>query len=123
MSLTDKIWIKIFAKFVGEDKFNNKFYSYLDKKLNKERRYVIYKGEYEPSKVSPAWFTWLHYLTDIIPKEDVKYNWQSFFSRENLTGTDKKYLPEGLKNSEEFTSKIKTYEAWMPNNNIKKDNI
>lgn len=124
MSFSDKLWIKLFAKFEGTDRFSNKFYSYLDKSLGKERRYVIYKGYYEPSKVSPAWFSWLHYLSPNIPLDDeLNYEWQTHSSRLNLTGTSEKYQPEGIKNPTEFAEKIKIYQAWVPDNSIKKDSL
>jgi NADH:ubiquinone oxidoreductase subunit len=47
--------------------------------LNQKKRYVIYNGIIEPSKVPPLWHAWLHYLSHEIPTKDLNKNklfWQ-----------------------------------------------
>jgi NADH:ubiquinone oxidoreductase subunit len=50
---------------VGEDAEGNTFYRSRDGK----RRWVIYNGEAEASRVSPDWHGWLHHTWDEPPSE------------------------------------------------------
>ena len=96
------------GKFVGEDKFGNKYYS-----SAKGKRWVIYKNRVESSKIPPEWHLWIHFLKTNKPSQELAtFKWQKSHE-ENLTGTDKAYKPEG---SLTFDSKNKTrkYEVWKP---------
>ena len=96
------------GKFVGEDKFGNKYYS-----SAKGKRWVIYKNRVESSKIPPEWHLWIHFLKTNRPSQELTaFKWQKSHE-ENLTGTDKAYKPEG---SLTFDSKNKTrkYEVWKP---------
>lgn len=80
------------GEFVGEDEFGNRYYS----ERNGRRRWVIYNGEAEASKVTPEWHGWLHYTFDKPPVEE-SYRprpWEKGH-RPNLTGTPQAYRPEG----------------------------
>jgi NADH:ubiquinone oxidoreductase subunit len=51
------------GKFVGEDDFGNRYYAaktIRDGDAGRQRRWVIYKGYAEPSKVPAEWHGWLH---------------------------------------------------------------
>lgn len=97
----NKLLIKIFTKQVGKDEFGN---SYFISKSGK--RYVIYNGIAEASKIPPNWHLWLHNVHDkIIP--NTQYAWQKIHTP-NLTGT--KY-----KNSLPIIKK--EYQSWDPNKN------
>ncbi|MGR3491431.1 MAG: NADH-ubiquinone oxidoreductase subunit NDUFA12 family protein, partial [Shimia sp.] len=50
---------------VGEDEQGNTFYTDRDGK----RRWVIYNGLAEASRVSPEWHGWLHHTWDKPPSE------------------------------------------------------
>ena len=96
-----------FGKFVGEDKFGNKYYQ--NKKGN---RWVVYNGEINASKITSDWFSWIHHTTDLIPSEKTakKYSWQKPH-KDNKTGSKKAYKPNKImKNSKEFQK----YETWKP---------
>lgn len=106
MNFINKFLIRRSSKKIGSDEFNNEYF------LNKEgKRFVVYKGLAEPSKVPAEWHGWLHYTSDIAP---VKINthklpWQKIHLP-NLSGTRGAYSPKN--------SSVKTpdYQAWEPNN-------
>lgn len=107
MDIVNRIFIKFFAKKIGEDEFGNKYYQ------NKNgKRLVIYNGIVEPSKIPMTWHSWLHYYNDKIPHETEKYSWQKIHIP-NLTGTKNAYSPNSQKSDSEKTSQ--NYQAWKPN--------
>src|SRR3546814_18987955 len=53
---------------VGTDGFGNRYYR--DRRIPKygrRRRWVVYNGEDEASRVPPEWHHWLPYTTDEVP--------------------------------------------------------
>ena len=100
----------LFGKKVGIDEFNNAYY-----KSKKDRRWVIYKGTSEASKVPAEWHRWLHKTTDDLPNKDAPhYDWEKSHLP-NLTGTDLAYTPPGsIKNGGERKVVDSDYEAWKP---------
>ena len=95
---------------VGEDAQGNKYYE--DKKVmryGKPRRWVVYKGRAEASKVPAGWHGWLHYATPELPKLSESYPWEKEHLP-NLTGTP---YAHQCKKAEEVPLK-KGYEAWTP---------
>ena len=63
----------ISGKFVGKDFFGNKYYQ------NKSgKRWVIYKGEIEATKIPNEWYSWMHYTKNKIENlHDLKkHEWQ-----------------------------------------------
>lgn len=102
---------------VGDDQFGNVYYR--GKKATsgpREKRWVVYKGEPEASKVPPAWHGWLHYTTDAVPSgaKPQERPWQKEHLP-NLTGTDLAYRPPGhvLKGGQRDKA-TGDYEAWRP---------
>ena len=77
---------------VGEDGQGNIYYQTADSK----KRWVIYNGEMEASRVSPDWHGWLHFTVDTLPtEEDYRPRpWQKPH-RMNMTGTSQAYRPRG----------------------------
>jgi len=123
-NLGTKIFTSLFGKKVGEDEFGNKYYQSsksLGKRVgryNKERRWVVFKGKAEATKIPAYWHSWVHYSTDDIPTdEDIKkeHKWQSQHTP-NLTGTNHAYFPKGHKNNEGIRDKSAgDYVPWNPN--------
>ena len=112
MSFLNSLFVNIFNKKVGQDLYGNKFYESKDTDyLGKKRRYVIYNGKEEPSKVPPLWHAWLHYLSDNIPKEESNFAWQKLH-KPNLTGTKLAFNP-GIDDQKEMKFKNK-YNKWQP---------
>ena len=95
---------------VGEDDQGNIFYRSRDGK----KRWVIYNGESEASRISPDWHGWLHHTWDELPSERplLRKDWEKPH-QENLTGTALAYAPKGSirrQNPQPRTD----YEAWTP---------
>jgi len=97
------------GKKVGEDAQGNTFYQSADGK-----RWVIFNGEAEASRVSPDWHGWLHYTFDELPSERPlpKKAWEKPH-QENLTGTAMAYAPKGSIRSQSPEPR-RDYEAWSP---------
>lgn len=109
MSFIDKYIVKFFSTKVGEDHLGNQYYIGPRKDyLGKNKRYVIYKGIEETSKIPPMWHAWLHYLVDDLPKKGDNYEWQSEHLP-NLSGTKYAYDP-----SSSSGKKVDLYQKWEP---------
>ncbi|MEN9060336.1 MULTISPECIES: NADH:ubiquinone oxidoreductase subunit NDUFA12 [Ponticoccus] len=95
---------------VGEDEQGNAFYRTADGK----KRWVIYNGEMEASRVSPDWHGWLHHTFDELPSERPLPHkpWEKPHI-ENLTGTALAYAPPGSIRREQPAER-RDYEAWSP---------
>lgn len=95
---------------VGEDGQGNVFYRTRDDK----RRWVIYNGEMEASRVDPDWHGWLHHTFREPPTEmpmDHK-PWEKPH-QPNLTGSPAAYVPPGSILREKPVTR-QDYEAWQP---------
>lgn len=95
---------------VGQDEQGNTFYTTKDGK----RRWVIFNGESEASRVSPEWHGWLHHTHPDTPldKPVAHKPWEKPH-RENLTGTALAYAPAGSIRRENPVDR-RDYEAWSP---------
>lgn len=95
---------------VGEDGQGNVFYQTQDGK----RRWVIYKGEAEASRIAPEWHGWLHHTWDKPPTEAPlpRKAWEKPHVA-NLTGTPAAWVPPGSIRRPEPAAR-RDYEAWTP---------
>ncbi len=97
---------------VGEDEQGNVFYQ----KDGGKRRWVIYNGDMEASRISPEWHGWLHHTWDKPPTELplVRKAWEKPH-QENMTGTALAYRPPGSILTPESRPQVRgDYEAWQP---------
>ena len=61
MSLRTWIYTLVNGALVGRDEFGNRYFRGRGRKLNgRERRWVIYKGEIDASKIPNEWYSWIH---------------------------------------------------------------
>jgi len=95
---------------VGEDDEGNVFYRTRDGK----RRWVIYNGLAEASRVSPDWHGWLHFTWNEPPTDKplVHKSWEKPHE-ENRTGSALAYVPPGSIRHKEPQER-RDYEAWQP---------
>jgi NADH:ubiquinone oxidoreductase subunit len=101
------------GRFIGEDVLGNKYYE--DKKhlrFGRPRRWVIYKGKAEASKVPSDWHGWLHHMMSDPPRHRQPYPWEKQHCP-NLTGTPLAQKPKGWRKHPK-PSLIKDYEPWQP---------
>ncbi len=98
------------GRFVGEDEQGNRFYQTADGK----RRWVIYNGEVEASRISPDWHGWLHGTFDEPPtRAPLQHKPWEKPHHPNLTGTPAAYAPPGSMRRPQPVIR-KDYEAWQP---------
>jgi NADH:ubiquinone oxidoreductase subunit len=100
------------GKPVGTDDFGNRYYQSKDGK----RRWVIYAGTVEASRVPPEWHGWMHHTFSEPPTVapfPLK-RWEAPH-QPNLTGTLAAYRPEGSLWAEgKRPPATGDYEAWRP---------
>ena len=101
------LYTLFFGKFVGKDNSGNKYYQ-----NNKGKRWVIYNGEINASKIESDWYQWMHYQIDTNPSKIKvsKHSWQKPHS-DNKSGTKKAYRPNKIINKKKD---FKKYESWKP---------
>jgi NADH:ubiquinone oxidoreductase subunit len=108
---------------VGTDEFGNRYYREKPGRRlrpgggrdSRERRWVLYKGEPEASKVPAEWHAWLHHTVNELPSPDRrKYPWEKPHLP-NLTGTARAYRPPGsLLKGGRRAAATGDYEPWQP---------
>lgn len=117
MSFGTRVFTWLHGEHVGTDEFGNRYY--VDKRTKgkqRERRWVLYKGIPEASKVPPEWHAWLHRTIVAPPTNRAPQRpWQKPHAP-NLTGTDLAYRPPGhvLKGGARAPASG-DYEPWVPN--------
>ena len=95
-----QLWTWRFGELVGEDEQGNRYYrtkgGKIDPTLHFQRRWVIYNGYAEASKVPPEWHGWLHYTFDEPPTVEPleRRGWEKDHLP-NLTGTVEAWRPKG----------------------------
>ena len=112
------LFTKMRGELVGTDAEGNRYFQ--DKRTTvagpRRKRWVMYNGEPEASRVPPDWHGWLHYTTDVPPPQGgfPRKAWQKEHLP-NLTGTPLAYRPPGSAAIESRDTQPKPpYEAWRP---------
>ncbi len=103
---------------IGTDEFGNTYYQSRDNVSydGRKRRWVIYNGYADASKVPPDWHGWLHYTFDEPPTEEplARRAWEKDHLP-NLTGTPMAWRPQGSLAAEgQRPTATGDYEAWRP---------
>ena len=104
---------KRFGNEVGRDDAGNTYY--LDKK-RPDRRWVIYNGANDGSRVPPGWNAWLRGTIDELPEKGLPPR-RKFEQgpQPNLTGTMAAYRPGGSLAAKAIRpASTGDYEAWKP---------
>ena len=69
-----QLWTSRFGELVGEDEQGNRYYrtrgGKIDPALGFERRWVIYNGYAEASRIPAGWHGWMHHVVDVPPTEE-----------------------------------------------------
>lgn len=103
---------------VGEDAFGNRYFESRDNKSydGRKRRWVLYNGYADASKVPPEWFGWLHYSVDEVPNPQTARQRPWMKSHvPNLTGTPFAWRPKGsIARGGERPKATGDYQAWTP---------
>ncbi|PYG27080.1 NADH:ubiquinone oxidoreductase subunit NDUFA12 [Pelagimonas varians] len=109
-TLTTVLYTRRNGVKVGEDEQGNVYYQSHDAK----KRWVMFNGEVEASRVSPDWHGWLHHTFDDRPgdKELSHKAWEKPH-QENVTGSALAYAPSGSLRAAAPADRS-DYEAWSP---------
>jgi len=111
-TLTTLLHVRRNGVKVGEDEVGNAFY----RSKEGDRRWVLYAGEAEASRISPDWHGWLHHTYASPPTETPlqRKTWEKPH-RPNMTGTGAAYHPPGsVLTPERRPRATGDYEAWTP---------
>jgi len=103
-TLGTRIQTLFYGKYIGKDEKENKYYQ-----SKSGKRWVIYNGEVEASKISDEWYSWIHHINNKIENSHdlKKYKWQKKHLP-NQTGTENSYNPKNNKNALK-----KKYNSWQ----------
>ena len=114
-TISTMLYTRFFGQNVGHDEFGNEYYM-SKAKTNKKKRWVIYNGYADSSKVPARWHTWLHGVVDEIPTEQKRSDKKWMRSHlPNLTGSDSAYKPLGSLSKKRANEEQKgNYESWTP---------
>ncbi len=112
----ERLLARLTGHKVGTDRFGNQYWeSRKDfRAYGRKRRWVLYAGTAEASKVPPEWHAWLHHTTQAPLPEQKRHAWQ-VEHRPNPTGTAAAYRPDG--HDYQGGRRRQTagdYEAWTP---------
>lgn len=115
---------RIGGELVGTDAQGNRYYRKKVKRDGKstgsytqgEKRWVIYNGENDSSRIPPEWHGWLHGAFDDVPESYLPPPkvWEADYTP-NTTGTAQAYRPQGaLERGGRRAPAVGDYEAWSP---------
>ena len=120
LSPTHISWVTLIsgAKKIGTDSQGNRYFSGRPRPgTNKDRRWVMYNGAPEASKVPPEWHGWLHYQTDDVPNSSTpsfRRAWQAPH-QPNMTGTTAAWRPPGhILSGGQRPAATGDYQPWTP---------
>ena len=110
------LWTARKGEHVGTDGQGNKYYRSKAKEGARERRWVIYEGANDASRVPAEWHGWLHGAFEDVPESFLPPPkiWEADYTP-NATGTLNAYRPQGaLERGGKRASATGDYEAWSP---------
>jgi NADH:ubiquinone oxidoreductase subunit len=117
-----QFWTWRFGELVGEDEQGNRYFrtrgGVIDPTLGFERRWVIYNGVAEASRIPPGWYGWMHHKVDTPPTAEAyaPREWEKAHLP-NLTGTPAAYRPSGSTLASGKRPKATgDYQPWTPGN-------
>lgn len=104
---------------VGTDRFGNVYYRDKNSRTGtRERRWVLYVGEPDATKIPPEWHAWLHHITkDPIPEGSSPFHkpWVKEHQA-NASGSTQAYRPPGhLLAGGQRVAATGDYQPWTPN--------
>jgi NADH:ubiquinone oxidoreductase subunit len=101
------------GNFVGEDDLGNRYFVARKMTEGRLRRWVVYNGSNDASRVPPDWHSWLHCSVDAVPDQSLPpmRKWQ-IPATGNLTGTTGAYRPSGV--GPKRAPATGDYKAWSP---------
>lgn len=122
-SIGTLIYTRLRGEYVGSDEFGNKYYRDARARFAKgslssnEKRWLLYNGDVEATRVPPSWHAWLHHTVDAPPQAGgapPKKPWEKPH-RQNPTMSPEAYRPPGhtLRGGKRARA-TGDYEPWTP---------
>lgn len=112
-----QLWSSRHGVRVGTDAQGNAYFRARKKSADgRERRWVIYEGANDASRVPAEWHGWLHGAFDDVPESHLPppHIWEAEYTP-NATGTAAAYRPAGaLERGGRRAAASGDYEAWSP---------
>lgn len=107
-----------YGRLIGSDEQGNRYYEAKNGATvgGYPRRWVLYNGYAEASRVPPEWHGWVHNTVDTPPTAEAytPRPWQQPH-RPNMTGTPRAYRPKGsIMRRGERPKATGDYEPWRP---------
>lgn len=113
MTVRTRFFTWLNGEQVGTDPLGNRYFRH--KKAGDRRRWVLFNGEAEASRVPPEWHAWLHYTTDEAPIHGVEHKPWEKEHLPNLSGTPYAYRPQGsVAKGGQRAAATGDYQAWRP---------
>jgi NADH:ubiquinone oxidoreductase subunit len=111
------LFTKLFGEYVGSDAFGNRYYrNTRQQRYGREKRWVLYNGRVEATKIPPEWHAWLHHVVaePLVEQAKKARPWQKQHLP-NLSGTPLAYRPRGhdLRGGKRPPA-TGDYEPWTP---------
>jgi NADH:ubiquinone oxidoreductase subunit len=107
---------KLRGERIGEDRDGNVYYQAKKASNGFYRRWVMYKGSNDASRVPPEWHGWLHNSLELPPYDGLPEPraWEQL-GTVNLTGTSAAYRPKGAAETAGTRAPASAdYQAWSP---------
>lgn len=107
------LFTRLHGKEMGRDDFGNVYFRERSTPEGaRQRRWVLYRGEPDPSKIPPEWHIWLHHNADAPLPAETRHAWQKPHVA-NMTGTTDAWMPPALA-GERRPKASGDYQAWQP---------
>jgi len=118
MTLGTKIFTWLYGRKVGSDAYGNRYFTERRPAPNRSsKRWMLFAGQPEASKVPPEWHGWLHHVVNTPPEfspQQPKPAWIKAH-QPNLTGTKLAWRPLGhVLRGGRRPKAIGDYQAWLP---------
>jgi NADH:ubiquinone oxidoreductase subunit len=118
MTIGTRLFTWLNGALVGTDSQGNRYYrERKTAKGRREKRWVIYQGEVEATRVPPEWHGWLHHVVADPPPADglpTRRPWQAAHQA-NPSGTAQAYHPPGSTLAAGPRARATgDYQAWKP---------
>jgi NADH:ubiquinone oxidoreductase subunit len=118
MTLGTRIFTWLYGRKVGSDSYGNLYYTEKTIPTNRRaKRWMIFHGQPEASKVPPEWHGWLHHVVDTLPESAAHQKKPAWIKphQPNLTGTKLAWRPLGhVLRGGHRPKAIGDYQAWQP---------
>ena len=110
-TLGTALHVRLYGRKAGSDSLGNLYYG-----TKEGRRWVVYAGANDPSRIPPEWYSWLHHQIDDVPDEALPPPPKFLLDPSpNMTGTPHAYRPAGaLERGGVRQAASGDYEAWTP---------